>query len=210
MKGLQANGYRLTVMGERLRTNLWLVLVVLSLSAQAANDPHYTFYSTSMLSPNKQSNYAPSHINQSGAVKVQLSANKRVPLYQMGTANGANTRVFSAEAFTKPARGNAGGGMVNASGNGGSYTSTNQKNVTLSSVGATSVPRISMKLVSGKGVLVETTTDEEPTSGPRRVPGTPSGEDAEQLPIGDGLVPLMLMALAFVVWKRRKTSGIAD
>ena len=99
MKGLQANGYRLTVMGERLRAYLWLVLVVLSLSAQAAKDPQYQFYSTSMLSPNKQSNYAPSHINQSGAVKVQLSANKRVPLYQMGTANGANTRVFSAEAF---------------------------------------------------------------------------------------------------------------
>ena len=190
------------------KIGILICLMMLSSVAWAAKDPQYQFYSTSMLSPNKQSNYAPSHINQSGAVKVQLSANKRVPLYQMGTANGANTRVFSAEAFTKPARNNVASGMVNASGNGGSYTSTNQKNVTLSSVGATSVPRISMKLVSGKGVLVETTTDEEePTSGPRRVPGTPSGEDAEQLPIGDGLVPLMLMALAFVAWKRRKLSS---
>ena len=94
------------------------VLVCGGWTSQAANMPQYQFYSTSMLSPNKQSNYTPSHINQSGSVKVQLSANRRVPLYQMGVKSG-NLRVFSAEAFTKPVSGNGGVVIV------GSYVAAN-------------------------------------------------------------------------------------
>ena len=96
-------------------------------TSQAANMPQYQFYSTSMLSPNKQSNYTPSHINQSGTVKVQLSANRRVPLYQMGVKNG-NLRVFSAEAFTKPVSGNGGVVIVGSYVAGNANANANAKN----------------------------------------------------------------------------------
>ena len=235
------------------------------LTSQAANMPQYQFYSTSMFSPNRQSNYTPSHINQSGSVKVQMNANRRVPLYQMGSKSG-NYRVFSAEAFTKPASGNNGGFVIvgnYVAGSGGSsyqrrtnnaqgisssglsslkvYSlATDSKNSRNSEMAAstqhesstqaakiqrrtwmnidevermeamesfdfdslTSLRAVTLleSMSSLQGVLADESLI---TADRRRAPGTP-GSTGEELPIGDALLPMLLMAFAFVAWKRRK------
>ena len=254
------------------------------LTSQAANMPQYQFYSTSMLSPNKQSNYAPSHINQSGSVKVQLNANKRVPVYELGRA-GVNYRVFSAEAFTKPAKGNNGSfvivgnyiagdsyGNTSSRSNGASLNSSFSNGIsslklyTLATSGqslnstrpaqdldatSTKAARVqrrtwmnidevermeamdsyyadslyavrAMTLLESMSSVQGVLADESlVTADRRRVPGTP-GSTGEELPIGDAVWPLMLLAMAYVVikrgrlslvvsrWRRRKTDKKTD
>jgi len=135
-------------------------------TSQAANMPQYQFYSTSMLSPNRQSNYAPSHINQSGSVKVQLSANRRVPLYQMGVKSG-NYRVFSAEAFTKPATDN--GGMVivgnYVAGNSGTSTRSNGSSLNSSFSNGLSTLKIYTLATNSQSILNSTMVAESQQNG---------------------------------------------
>jgi len=136
---------------------------------KAANMPQYQFYSTSMFSPNRQSNYTPSHINQSGSVKVQMNANRRVPLYQMGSKSG-NYRVFSAEAFTKPASGNNGGfvivGNYVAVNGGGSYQRRTNNAQGISSSGLSSLKVYSLATDSKNSLNSEmaASTQHEPST----------------------------------------------
>lgn len=180
----------------------------LSTEAKAATAPQYQFYSTSMLSPNRQSNYAPSHINQSGSVKVINDRSQPIRLNGFKPANTGNARVFSVKAFTQPGSvyisgvgGNGGGWRIT---NGGS--SNSGRSISYTGGGSViSLPALKIQRQNAEVVVAAAATHGDTDQRPRRVNAVddPDADGAWQ-PIGDAILPLMLMAFAFVAWKRRK------
>ena len=247
-------------------------LMTLSRMLGAANMPQYQFYSTSMLSPNKQSNYAPSHINQSGVVRPTPDPSLKGRVIGWTNQSRGNYRVFSAEAFTKPAKGNNGSFVIvgnyvagNSNGNTSSrsngaslnssfsngisslkiYTLASSAKIGISTMvaessqnGSTTVahaPRRTwmnidevermeameryaidslselraMTLLESMSSVQGVLADESlVTADRRRAPGTP-GSTGEELPIGDGMIPMLLLIAGYVIWKR-KASRLAD
>ena len=260
-------------------------LMTLSGMLGAANMPQYQFYSTSMLSPNKQSNYAPSHINQSGNVQPTPDPSLKGRVIGWTNKSGGNYRVFSAEAFTKPAKGNNGSFVIvgnYVAGNGGNSTGTRSNGASLNSSFSSGISSLKIyTLATSAKIGISTMVAESSQNGSttaahaprrtwmnidevermeameqytidslgelramtllesmssvqgvladeslvtadrRRAPGTP-GSTGEELPIGDAALPLMLLAMAYVVikrsrlslvvsrWKRRKTDKKTD
>ena len=242
-------------------------------TSQAANMPQYQFYSTSMLSPNKQSNYAPSHINQSGRVQPTPDPSLKGRVIGWTNKSGSNYRVFSAEAFTKPAKGNNGSFVIvgnYVAGNSYGNTSSRSNGASLNSSFSNGISSLKLYTLATSGQSLNSTRPAQDldatstkaarvqrrtwmnidevermeamdsyyadslyavramtllesmssvqgvladeslvTADRRRVPGTP-GSTGEELPIGDAVLPLMLLAMAYVVIKRRRTSRLVD
>ena len=204
-------------MMRMMKIGLLAMLAAVTLSVQAAKAPTYRFYSTSMLSPNPQCNYAPSHIRQDGSVRI--IGNQEQQFNRKYMAPGINAQVISAEALTRPSKSVTiiGGGIgVNA----GSLTngnSQNQRGINYSN-GSFSLPGLTLKTsMRSTSVLASTSTtgsltsDADETSNIHRPARIDAIEEPEGLqPIGDALWPLMLMALAYIIIKRRKKNSVPE
>ena len=242
-------------------------LMTLSGMLGAANMPQYQFYSTSMLSPNKQSNYAPSHINQSGNVQPTPDPSLKGRVIGWTNKSRGNYHVFSAEAFTKPAKGNNGSFVIvgnYVAGNSYDNTSSRSNGASLNSSfsnGISSLKLYTLATTSGQSLnstrpaqdldatstkaarvqrrtwmnidevermeamdsyyadslyavramtLLESMSSVQGvladeslvTADRRRAPGTP-GSTGEELPIGDGMIPMLLLIAGYVIWKRK-------
>ena len=248
-------------------------LMTLSGMLGAANMPQYQFYSTSMLSPNKQSNYAPSHINQSGRVQPTPDPSLKGRVIGWTNKSRSNYRVFSAEAFTKPAKGNNGSFVIvgnYVAGNSYGHTSSRSNGALLNSSFSNGISSLKLYTLATSGQSLNSTRPAQDldatstkaarvqrrtwmnidevermeameryaidslselramtllesmssvqgvladeslvTADRRRAPGTP-GSTGEELPIGDGMIPMLLLIAGYAAIKRRKASRLAD
>lgn len=184
----------------------------LSTEAKAATAPQYQFYSTSMLSPNRQSNYAPSHINQSGSVKVINDRSQTIRLNGFKPANTGNARVFSVKAFTQPGSVYISGVGGNSAGGQTAYGRSSSSGRVINNIGggtSVSLPALKIQRQNSEIVVAAAAAHEGSGQGPRRVNAVddPDGDGAWQ-PIGDALLPLLLMAIGYAVVKRRKHQSV--
>ena len=178
--------------------------VCLCLAAEAATAPQYHFYSTNMHAKGAQSGFFTSRVNQTGKVTYEGTTYDVRKMYG-GNQGGGNARAFSANVFTQPGSVFIAGAMtssVQGSGSQGSGTSGSRG----IQYGGTSVslPALNVSRQNAADLAVATATEsrkgflrEEAAN-----PGTP-GAGEIQLPVGDALLPLLLLAIGYGV-KRMK------
>ena len=204
-------------MHRATKTGLLVIGICLSLGwspkAEAATKPHYDFYSTSMLSSGKQQGYSSSRITQSGTVKVK-SSNVEWAAGEWTNGRKANVlpqgEVFSADLFHRAAVKSIGGGGSNSEqlkvaagshhsgGRGINYT-TPTVNVSLSAL------KITRQNADNLEMAAAAVNEAGGRPSHNRYPGTP-GSGGTPLPVGDALLPLLLMAAAYAALRffRRK------
>ncbi|MBR1877574.1 MAG: hypothetical protein IJ814_01075 [Paludibacteraceae bacterium] len=199
-------------MKTTIKNILLVISATLCLNAESATKPHYDFYSTSMLSPNKQSNYAPSHINQSGKVKVQ-SNTAELRSFNRRMAGGTPGEVFSADLFHRAAAaqtiGGGGESFTPASSSNTHHSGSRGVNYT-NQLPSVSLSALKISRQNTENITVAAATaDEAGRPSHNRFPGTP-GSEGEQLPLGDAVLPLMLMAILYtgVRLMRRKPAKL--
>lgn len=189
-------------MQTTVKAILLVIGATLCLTAEAATQPHYDFYSTSMLSPNKQSNYAPSHINQSGKVKVK-SNTAELRSFNQRMAKGSSGEVFSADLFQRATAaqtiGGGGESFAAASSSNTHHSGSRGINYT-NSVPTVSLSALKISRQNSENIEVAAATVEDSAGRPsrNRYPGTPGSTGRNQLPVGDAVLPLMLMATLYM------------
>ena len=204
-------------MMRMMKIGLLAMLAAVTLSVQAAKAPTYRFYSTSMLSPNPQCNYAPSHIRQDGSVRI--IGNQEQQFNRKYMAPGINAQVISAEALTRPSKSVIviGGGIGVYAGSLSNGNSQNQRGINYSN-GSFSLSGLTLKtsmrstsMLASTSATGSLTTDANETTNNHRPARIDAIEEPEGLqPIGDALWPLMLMALAYIIIKRRKKNCVPE
>ena len=182
---------------------IWLVAV----PATATNEPgNYQFYSTSALSGNKQAGYTHSHVSQDGSVRVTNTSYYIQDYQQM--SKQVSGRVYSASAFHTPTvyTTTSGGAIAVGAGSGTTTTTRSQGNSLNATVVKVSMPALATHEKNADALASAAQADDETQAQVRRVrPVTP---DDDPTPVGDALLPLLLMALAYVVWRKRKKATI--
>ena len=179
---------------------MWLVAV----PATATNEPgNYQFYSTSALS-GSPSSITHSHLGQNGSVRV-TNTSYYIQDYQQMSSRVAG-RVYSASAFHTPTvyTTTSGGAIAVGAGSGTTTTTHNQGNSLNATVVKVSMPALATHEKNADALASAAQADDESQVQVRRVrPVTPEDDPT---PVGDAMLPLMLMALTFVgvIYTRRK------
>ena len=177
--------------------------VCLCLAAEAATAPQYHFYSTSMHAKGAQNGFVTTRVNQTGLVTYKGTTYDVRKLYG-GNQGGGNARVFSANVFTQPGTVFIAGAMTSSVQGSGSQGSGSRGSRGIQYGGTSvSLPALNVSRQNAADLAVATAT--ESRRGFLREaanPGTP-GAGEIQLPVGDALLPLLLLAIGYGV-KRRK------
>ena len=180
---------------------MWLVAV----PATATNEPgNYQFYSTSALSGNSPSVITHSHLGQNGSVRVTNTSYYIQDYQQM--SKQVSGRVYSASAFHTPTvyTTTSGGAIAVGAGSGTTTTTRSQGNSLNATVVKVSMPALATHEKNADALASAAQADDESQVQVRRVrPVTPEDDPT---PVGDAMLPLMLMALTFVgvIYTRRK------
>ena len=176
--------------------------VCLCLMAEAATAPKYQFYSTSMHSKAAQQGYTSSRVTQSGSIKYEGTMYDVLRTYE-GTMyhvqKGGNARAFSANVFTQPGKVFVVGEMATYYNNTRiTYHNNQSSHGIIYGSGSTSLPalNVSRRNAADLAKVAEEASGIRPLREGAANPGTP-GSSGNQLPLGNALWPLMLMALAF-------------
>ena len=178
---------------------MWMVAVPATATSQELGN--YQFYSTSALS-GSQSGMTHSHIGQSGSVRVS-NTQFYIRDYQQSSGQ-VSGRVYSASAFHTPTvYTTTSGGAMDVGAGTASYSSNsrNQGNSLNATVVKVSMPALATHEKNVDALASAAQADDEAESHVRRVkPITP---DDNPTPVGDALLPLLLMAIGYVLWRRR-------
>ena len=179
---------------------MWLVAVPATATTEPGN---YQFYSTSALSGNKQAGYTHSHVSQDGSVRVS-NTSYYIQDYQQTSGRLAG-RVYSASAFHTPTvYTTTSGGAVAVGAGTASYSSNthNQGNSLNATVVKVSMPALATHEKNADALASAAQADDETQAQVRRVRPI-DGDENGDMPVGDALLPLLLMAIGYVVWRRR-------
>ena len=178
---------------------MWLVAV----PATATNEPgNYQFYSTSALSGNSPSVITHSHLGQNGSVRVTNTSYYIQDYQQM--SKQVSGRVYSASAFHTPTvyTTTSGGAIAVGAGSGTTTTTRSQGNSLNATVVKVSMPALATHEKNADALASAAQADDETQVQVRRVRPI-DGDENGDMPVGDALLPLLLMAIGYVVWRRR-------
>ena len=178
---------------------MWLVVV----PATATNEPgNYQFYSTSALSGNSPSVITHSHLGQNGSVRVSNTSYYIQDYQQM--SKQVSGRVYSASAFHTPTvyTTTSGGAIAVGAGSGTTTTTRSQGNSLNATVVKVSMPALATHEKNADALARAAQADDESQAQVRRVRPI-DGDENGDMPVGDALLPLLLMAIGYVVWRRR-------
>ena len=184
---------------------MWLVAVPATATTEPGN---YQFYSTSALSGNSPSVITHSHLGQNGSVRVS-NTSYYIQDYQQMSSRVAG-RVYSASAFHTPTvyTTTSGGAIAVGAGTASHSSNThNQGNSLNASVVKVSMPALATHEKNADALASAAQADDETQAQVRRVRPI-DGDENGDMPVGDALLPLLLMALAYLVWRKRKKATI--
>lgn len=181
---------------------MWMVAVPATATMQEPGN--YQFYSTSALS-GSQSGMTHSHLGQNGSVRVS-NTQYYIQDYQQ-SGRQVSGRVYSASAFHTPTvYTTTSGGAVSVGAGTASHSTRSQGNSLNATVVKVSMPALAVHEKNAEALAGAAQADDESQAQIRRVKPI-NGDEYGDMPVGDALLPLLLMAIGYVLWRGRKENA---
>lgn len=189
-----------------LRSALCVFLLCsVTVPVMATADPSYNFYSTSMLSDRNQQSYTPSRLSQDGSVRISNTASY---IRDYRPANHkVSGQVYSASAFHDRTAyvSTSGGGIADgARSYRGNRSQGNQLNANVVKV---SMPALATHRNNVDALASAAQEEVDNLSTIRKAPPI-HGDENGDMPVGDAVLPLLLMAFGYALWRKRKQTSI--